>query len=96
VEVLHIAQEALQNVQKHAQASEVNISLRSQNGALILDIVDNGVSITPASLQRSVGNGLANMQDRAASLKGEIKINPSLGGGTEVHLKVPLELNNPS
>lgn len=96
VEVLHIAQEALQNVQKHAQASEVSISLRSQNGALILDIVDNGVSITPASLQRSVGNGLANMQDRAASLKGEIKINPSLGGGTEVHLKVPLQLNNPS
>ena len=91
VEVLHIAQEALQNVQKHAQANEVNISLCTQNGSLILEIVDNGVSITPTSLQRSVGNGLANMQERAASLKGDIIIGPSLDGGTQVRLTIPLE-----
>ena len=91
VEVLHIAQEALQNVQKHAQASEVSIALRTLNGSLMLDIIDNGVSITPPDLQRSVGNGLVNMQERAASLDGEIVIGPKLEGGTEVRLTIPLE-----
>ena len=91
VEVLHIAQEALQNVQKHAQASEVNISLSAQNGTLILEILDNGISITPTSLQRSLGNGLANMQERAASLRGDIIIGPSLDGGTRVCLTIPLD-----
>ena len=94
VEVLHIAQEALQNVQKHAQASEVNIALRTMNGTLLLDIFDNGISITPPDLQRSVGNGLVNMQERAASLDGEIVIGPKLEGGTEVRLTIPLKPDN--
>ena len=90
VEVLHIAQEAIQNIQKHAQASEVSIALRTQNGALMLDIFDNGVSIRPQDLQRSVGNGLVNMQERASSMDGEIIIGPKLEGGTEVRLTIPL------
>ncbi|MBN2044410.1 MAG: GAF domain-containing sensor histidine kinase [Anaerolineales bacterium] len=91
VEVLHIAQEALQNIQKHAQASEVSIALRSQNGNLMLEILDNGISIKPQQLRRSLGNGLMNMQERASSLNGEIIIGPKLEGGTEVRLTIPLQ-----
>ena len=75
---------------KHAQASEVNIALRTMNGSLMLQIEDNGISINPPDLQRSVGNGLVNMQERAASLKGEIIIGPKFDGGTEVRLTIPL------
>ena len=91
VEILHIAQEALANVQKHAQASQVNICLRFLNGRLQLEILDNGISIKPQDLQTRVGNGLVNMQERAASLEGEIIIGPRLEGGTEVCLTMPIK-----
>lgn len=91
VEILHIAQEALSNVQKHAQASEVDVFLRYQNQKLMLEILDNGVSIKPKDFHGSRGNGLRNMQDRTEILKGEIVIGPRLQGGTEVVLKVPVD-----
>lgn len=90
VNILHIAQEALSNVQKHAQASEVDITLKIQNHQLMLEISDNGVSIKPKDLQRARGNGLRNMQDRTEILNGDIIIGPRLQGGTEVILKVPM------
>jgi len=90
VEILHIAQEALANVQKHAQASTVDISMRFQSGRLMLDILDNGVSIQESDRQTAVGNGLINMRERAAGLHGEIVIEPREGGGTEVSLTVPI------
>jgi signal transduction histidine kinase len=90
VNILHIAQEALSNVQKHAQASEVDISLKIQNHQLMLEISDNGISIKPKDLQRARGNGLRNMQDRTEILNGDIIIGPRLQGGTEVILKVPM------
>ncbi len=90
VEILHIAQEALVNVQRHAQATEVEVSLRVEGRTLILEILDNGISIQPEDLQRSRGNGLNNMQDRAESLQGDIIISPRLKGGTRVKLSVPM------
>ncbi|MEN8242982.1 MAG: GAF domain-containing sensor histidine kinase [Chloroflexota bacterium] len=90
VEILHIAQEALSNVQKHAKASEVNIVLNIEGRDLQLEIMDNGVSIVPKDLQRSRGNGLRNMQDRAASLNGDIRVIPQPEGGTVVRLVVPM------
>lgn len=90
VEILHIAQEALSNVQKHARASEVDIVLNYDGEDLHLEILDNGISIEPKDLQRSRGNGLRNMQDRAASLNGDIQITPRVEGGTAVRLVVPI------
>lgn len=90
VEILHIAQEALANVQRHAQASEVNITMGFHAGHLRLYIYDNGISITPPDLRGARGNGLINMQERASSLDGEIIIGPRLEGGTEVDLSVPI------
>jgi signal transduction histidine kinase len=90
VEILHIAQEALSNVQKHARASEVDILLNFDGKDLFLEILDNGVSIEPKDLQRSRGNGLRNMQDRASSLNGDIQVTPRVEGGTVVRLVVPI------
>jgi signal transduction histidine kinase len=90
VEILHIAQEALSNVQKHARASEVDILLNYNGKDLFLEILDNGISIAPKDLQRSRGNGLRNMQDRAAALKGDIQVTPRVEGGTAVRLVVPI------
>jgi signal transduction histidine kinase len=91
VEILHIAQEALSNIQKHARASEVDILLSFDGRDLFLEITDNGISIGPKDLQRSRGNGLRNMQDRAAALRGDIQVTPRIEGGTVVRLVVPIE-----
>jgi two-component system sensor histidine kinase DevS len=91
VEILHIAQEALSNIQKHARASEVDILLSYDGEDLLLEITDNGVSIQPKDLQRSRGNGLRNMQDRAAALNGDIQVTPRVEGGTLVKLVVPMD-----
>jgi signal transduction histidine kinase len=90
VEILHIAQEALANVQKHARASEVDILMNYDGRDLFLEILDNGISIEPKDLQRSRGNGLRNMQERASSLDGDIQVTPRVEGGTAVRLVVPI------
>lgn len=90
VEILHIAQEALSNVQKHAHASEVDITLQFINGDLALAISDNGVSISSENLEHSYGNGLRNMRERAAMLKGIVNVKPRESGGTEVTLRIPV------
>ena len=90
VGILHIAQEALANVQKHAHATDVDILLRFEERELILEILDNGVSIEPSALQISKGNGLKNMRERTSSLGGRIEIAPREVGGTKVILTAPI------
>lgn len=90
VEILHIAQEALSNVQKHARASEVDIFMHYDGYELNLDITDNGISIDTKDMQRNKGNGLRNMQERAAALNGDIVVTPRVQGGTLVRLVVPI------
>jgi signal transduction histidine kinase len=90
VEILHIAQEALSNVQKHARASDVDIIVEMFDRELHMNILDNGVSIKPSEILGSNGNGLTNMRERTAALGGQIAIVPRGGGGTEVSLSIPI------
>jgi len=90
VEILHIAQEALSNVQKHARASDVDIILTIKDQDLKLIILDNGVSILPDEINYPNGNGLSNMRERTTALEGEINIAPRIEGGTEVILAIPI------
>lgn len=90
VEILHIAQEALTNVRKHARATDVAIELSSENGSLELRIEDNGIGIDRSTEQaRLMGNGLKNMQERAHAIEGEISVRPRKPSGTAVVLRVP-------
>jgi len=88
VEILHIAQEALTNVRKHARASRVNVDLMMLDEDLFLTIKDDGVGIKPNLM--TVGYGLRNMRERANSLKGDIVVEPGETLGTQVVLRVPL------
>ena len=91
IEILQIAQEALTNVQKHARASSLDISLENNNGRFEMRIRDNGVSIHEDALRNSSGNGLRNMSERASILNGEISVGQFEGGGTEVYLNIPIK-----
>lgn len=86
--VYRIAQEALNNVVKHAQARSVRVSVRRENGTVLLNIEDDGKGIDESTSQS--GLGLRGMAERTALLGGRLAINPAEGGGTRVEVVVPV------
>ncbi|WP_170157544.1 ATP-binding protein [Roseimicrobium gellanilyticum] len=87
---IHLAfREALQNVVKHAQATEVALTLRHTDGRFTATIADNGKGL-PGNLEGMEKNGLDNMRQRLASLGGHCRVQDRPGGGTLVELQVPL------
>jgi signal transduction histidine kinase len=88
-EVFRIAQEAMQNALRHAQASRVVVRLAAEDGMLRLDVVDDGVGFDPqATAVRSRRLGLTSMEERAQRLGGRLEIRSRQGEGTTVHLDV--------
>ncbi|MCL4503912.1 MAG: PAS domain S-box protein [Deltaproteobacteria bacterium] len=85
-----IAQEALTNVIRHAQASCVNVVLQGDNGSLSLAVTDNGRGFNPAELSEREGLGLLGMRERASLAGGSFSVNSSTGQGTWVYFKVPI------
>lgn len=87
------AREAVTNVIKHAQATEVHVALRWDQERRELEIVveDDGLGPAGAATARQRGrHGLENMERRLAEMGGRFEIGPRPGGGTRVRLVVPL------
>jgi signal transduction histidine kinase len=89
-EILRVAQEALQNALRHAQAEHVDVRLTADNGHLRLDVADDGAGFDPADPSlRSQHLGLTSMEERARALGGRLTIASKPGEGTTVTLEVP-------
>jgi signal transduction histidine kinase len=92
-EVFRIAQEALTNISRHAQATSAALSLNYQPSQLTLTIVDNGrgFSSVDAPMHSAQGHfGIQGMRERAHTIGGHLSVISSPGHGTQVHLTVPL------
>jgi PAS domain S-box-containing protein len=89
-ELLRIAQEAISNAVRHAEPTELSVTLRWEPPNLILKVKDNGSGISRASLEKSEGFGLSNMRTRAAQIGGKLDIQTAAGHGTSIHLTVPI------
>ena len=88
-EVFRIAQEAMQNALRHAQASRLVVRIGGEDGHLRLDVVDDGVGFDPqAAGLRSQRLGLTSMEERAQRIGGRLEIRSVEGEGTTVHLDV--------
>ena len=88
-----IVQEALGNIMKHAQATEVKIRVKWSIENVILTIEDNGRGFTPderSPLPSQSGFGLTGMGERARLLGGELKVRSTPGKGTTVVFETPL------
>lgn len=83
-----IGKEAINNAAKYARASRVHIQLQVQQRQLIMQLTDDGVGFDMTSAD--TGNGLGNMQRRAAALRGRLVIQSAPGQGTRLSLRIPI------
>jgi signal transduction histidine kinase len=88
-EVLRIAQEALQNALRHADAQRIAVKVGAVDGRVLLEIQDDGHGFEPgAAGLRSRRLGLTSMEERAARVGGKLEIRSAPGAGTTVRLEV--------
>src|SRR3954452_4511231 len=96
--IYRIAQEALNNVAKHAHATSVNVLLEERGADLVLVVEDDGVGVRRGGSGDTM-IGVQGMQERAAAVGGTLEIEPTPDGGTTVlaHIPVspPLALEEP-
>lgn len=90
INLFRVAQELLQNAIKHAKASSVWLTLRYDDATLLLTYYDNGQGFDPTLAQRESGNGLVNIQQRIALLKGSTQFTSTEPSGVSVAISVPL------
>jgi PAS domain S-box-containing protein len=89
--LFRIAQEALQNVLKHAQVDRAQVALEGSDESVNLTISDEGVGIDQSAASLRQGLGLVNIKERARLANGSVKIESSAGYGTIVSVVVPVE-----
>jgi signal transduction histidine kinase/ligand-binding sensor domain-containing protein len=90
-EILRITQEALSNIQRHANATDTLVNLLYAADGLTLSVRDNGVGFSLDEAARKEGHyGLVGMRERAFAIDGKLDIVSQSGSGTTVTLNVPL------
>ncbi|KUJ82087.1 cache domain-containing protein [Ruegeria profundi] len=92
IALYRIAQEALTNIERHADATRVTIDLRGHQKGATMRITDNGRGLPREPGHASSGIGLRNMQERIEQLDGSLRILSSRGpqGGTVIEVTLPL------
>jgi signal transduction histidine kinase len=88
--LFYMAYEALNNSLKHAAATKTTVSLRATEGAVELQVVDNGKGFDIQSVSETGGMGLTNLKDRAQKLKAQLEITSIPEKGTSIKTVVPL------
>lgn len=81
-----IAQEALNNTLRHAQADRIFVQILYQDGHLDLTIQDNGQGFTLENISK--GMGLDTMRERAEAIASQLQVTSDLQDGTKVHITV--------
>jgi len=89
VALFRIIQEALNNVAKHAKATEVEIKVRQKDENLILEIIDNGVGFDENHKKNPDSYGLIGMKERVFLLDGELSIKSEMNIGTTIKITMP-------
>jgi signal transduction histidine kinase len=92
--IYRIAQEALNNIAKHAKASSVSVLLERRENDVLLIIEDDGVGFLTGTVSRAKrggkGLGLRGMSERATLIGGSIEIESVPGKGTSIFVRIPV------
>ena len=90
--LLRISQEAMHNINKHAQAKNVNITFSFMEDLFVMDIADDGLGFEPSKIKN--GFGMKTMRDRAEELSGTLTIESERGAGTAIAVSIPVAEEN--
>jgi len=91
--VFRIAQEAMNNIVRHAQAQHAIVSFAQRDGSVVLSVQDDGLGFDPARVHpngHGDGLGLLGMKERAALLGGQFELVSRPGAGTSVRVSIPV------
>jgi signal transduction histidine kinase len=88
--LFRIVQEVLNNILKHAQATQIDIDIYTDKNELILSIKDNGKGFDVKEIEKSKGLGWKNIFSRANLLNGEVFIQSDFEKGTSIQLNIGL------
>jgi len=86
--IYRVAQEAMTNVVRHAEAASVELALERRDGAVVLTVHDDGHGFDARHLRSTAG--VAGMRERALLIGGNLDISGSPATGTDVRLRVPV------
>ncbi len=90
--LIRAVQEALANVQKHAQASSAQVTLSYMDDVLMLDVQDNGIGLENAPPPSNGGGyGLTAMRQRVSQVGGSLTVESEPGEGTTVVIQIPMQ-----
>jgi len=92
--LFRVAQEALNNVARHAGTDAASVTLRQADGGLLLAVRDEGVGFDPASVRQNPSLGLASMRERVHLVDGTLDIETAPGSGTTLVAWVPVQGGN--
>jgi signal transduction histidine kinase len=90
-ELYRIAQEALNNVMKHARAQHVTVRLQFTDKTVCLQVCDDGIGFDPLTARNAGGVGLRSFEERAAKVGGQVTLESSPGEGTTVTVIIGTE-----
>jgi len=94
--LFRVAQEALNNIAKHAQARDVLVRLVGRGSQLLLHVADDGRGCSPAHALRSGGSGLGGIRERLRLYGGTLELHSAPGEGTRLRVALPLEAAPPA
>lgn len=87
--IYRLVQESLTNIARHAGASKAQVRLQRRDGALQIDIGDDGRGIAAADMAKADALGLLGMRERVASLHGWMSVDGSRGTRIAIHIPLP-------
>lgn len=88
ISLYRIIQELLNNMVRHSEASKIQISLKTEDANIIVQISDNGKGFDLSKMNDFKGIGWKNIKSRANLLRGELEIDSEIGKGTRIALKL--------
>ncbi len=89
VELFRIMQEALSNVVRHSQATDVKIRLKTNKKTFSMEIIDNGIGFDKGQKVKSDSFGLIGMRERSLLIGGKLSITDNANKGTNVKIEIP-------
>jgi signal transduction histidine kinase len=89
ITIYRVVNEALTNVVRHADATQVSVDLRHADGAYALEVTDDGRGIAPAEADAAGSLGIAGMKERCLLAGGSFAISGRPGGGTAIVVRIP-------